>query len=119
LLDEAHAGDEVALRIVEDYALTLSEFASVAARVVGLGAMPFPVTLAGGLFRHPTNALEDAVQRHLSVTTPAGRLVRSHVEPVVGVVIEALGIAGATVDQALIARVSSAFPLKAQSSAYL
>jgi N-acetylglucosamine kinase-like BadF-type ATPase len=117
LLDEAHAGDEIALRIVEDYAVTLSEFASVAARMVGLGEAPFPVTLAGGLFRHPTNALEIAVRRRLSATTPAGWLVRSQVEPVAGVVVEALGVAGAKVDQALIGRISSAFPLKTQSSA--
>jgi N-acetylglucosamine kinase-like BadF-type ATPase len=117
LLDEAHAGDAVALRIVEEYAITLSEFAAVAAREVGLGATPFPVTLAGGLFRHPTNALEDGVRRHLSSASPAGQVVRGHVEPVVGVVIEALGAAGASVDQALIERVSAAFPLKTQSSA--
>jgi N-acetylglucosamine kinase-like BadF-type ATPase len=102
LLDEAHAGDEVALRVVQEHGAALGNIALVAARNVGLETSPFPLALAGGVFRHPTLVLQNAIVTRVREHAPDVRPVRIAADPVIGVLIQALTIAGLFVDQALI-----------------
>jgi N-acetylglucosamine kinase-like BadF-type ATPase len=110
LLDEAHAGDGVARRVVEEHGAGLGNIAASAARMVGLEATPFHLVLAGGVFRHPTTVLEDAIVARVRATSPDVRPLRSRFEPIVGVVVQALTIAGVEVDQALLNRLMATLP---------
>lgn len=110
LLDEADAGDATALRIVRDYGEALGDMALVAARQVGLAGSAFPLVLAGGMFRHPTTVLEDIISARVHTTEPAAHAMRSPVEPIAGVVIEALAAAGVPIDQPLLDRVAADIP---------
>ena len=110
LLDEAHAGDAVALRVVREHGAALGDIALAAARKVGLEGTPFSLVLAGGIFRHPTAVLEDAIVARVRTTSPEIRLIRSRAEPIVGVLVQALGAAGFAVDRDLLDRIVSAVP---------
>lgn len=107
LLDEADAGDAVALRIVQEHGAGLGGIAQVAMRKVGIERDAVPLVLAGGVFRHPTTVLEDAIVASVRQSAPDVRPVRSPAEPVIGVMLEALSAAGVTVDQPLLDRVLS------------
>ncbi|MEA3054711.1 MAG: hypothetical protein QOD30_143 [Actinomycetota bacterium] len=90
LLDVADEGDAVASEIVATAGRWLGEEARVSAARVGLAVAGTPVVLSGGVFRHPTMALEDAVMRQLD----GGVAVRTSVPPIVGVVQLALDRVG-------------------------
>ena len=90
LLDAAEAGDAVALEIVRKAAITLGEYACVAARKVGLGDTPFPLVLAGGVLRHPSSALKDAIGSFVRKTLSQAKPKLSPFEPVVGALLLAL-----------------------------
>ncbi len=100
LLDEAHAGDAVALAVVREHAALVAEIALAAARQVGLENTSYSVVLAGGMLRHHSTVLEDAIVEHMRLTSPLIRPLRSPAEPIVGVLVEALRAAGVTVDRA-------------------
>ena len=110
LLDEAHAGDDVALRVVREHGAALGNIALAAARKVGLEGTPFPLVLAGGVFRHPTMVLQDAIVARVRTTSPDIRPTRSPAEPVVGVLIQALAVAGTHIDPTLIERLVTSIP---------
>jgi N-acetylglucosamine kinase-like BadF-type ATPase len=117
LLDEAQAGDPLALRVVQEHGGALGDIALAAARQVGLEGTAFPLVLTGGVFRHPTTVLEDAIVARVRVTSPAVRPVRSRAEPVIGVLMQALLAAGAPADQALLNRLLLGMPVDALSPA--
>jgi N-acetylglucosamine kinase-like BadF-type ATPase len=100
LLDEAEAGDGVALRIVREHGETLGDIALAAARRVEIERTPFHLVLAGGVFRHPTTTLEEAIVARVRLTAPDVHPVRTTQEPITGVLIQALTLAGAVVDPA-------------------
>jgi N-acetylglucosamine kinase-like BadF-type ATPase len=100
LLDEADAGDVVALRIVREHGKTLGDIALAAARRVEIERTPFHLVLAGGIFRHPTTTLEDAIVARVRLTTPDIHPARTTQEPITGVLIQALKLAGTVVDPA-------------------
>lgn len=110
LLDEAERGDEVALRVVRDHGATLGNIAMAAARQVGLDGASFPLVLAGGVFRHSSSVLADAIVARVRITSPDAWLVRPLVEPVAGVVVQALALAGVIADERLRDRVISTLP---------
>lgn len=110
LFDEADAGDALALRVVWEHGVSLGNIATAAARQVGLEGTAFPLVLAGGVFRHPSTTLEDAIVARVRETSPEVRPVRSSSEPVVGVLLHALAVAGVTVDQALLDRLMPSLP---------
>jgi N-acetylglucosamine kinase-like BadF-type ATPase len=97
LLDEAVAGDEVAREIVEHQAGELADFARVGAKKVGLDA-GFPLVLLGGVFRHPSRLLGDAILARL----PEGKPVASSFEPAVGALLLAIDAIGASADPELL-----------------
>jgi N-acetylglucosamine kinase-like BadF-type ATPase len=110
LLDEAEAGDGVALNIVQGHGQALGRIAQVAARRVGIEGMAFPLVLAGGVLRHPSSLLPDAITEQLRTTSPEVQPVRSRFEPVIGVLFSALEEAGVTIDDTIIERVTSTIP---------
>lgn len=79
LLDAADQGDSVALRVLGEVADAMVEMALVSARLAGL-EMPFPIVLAGGLFRHPSDLLERAIAER----SPGHEIVMARFEPAVG-----------------------------------
>jgi N-acetylglucosamine kinase-like BadF-type ATPase len=98
LLDEAEAGDEMALRVVREHGEALGDIALAAARRVEIEHTPFHLVLAGGVFRHPTTTLEDAIVARVRLATPGVHPVRTTQEPIIGVLIQALTLAGTAVD---------------------
>ncbi|GHO91966.1 N-acetylglucosamine kinase [Reticulibacter mediterranei] len=110
LLDEAKVGDGVALNIVQGHGRALGRIAQVAARRVGIEGTAFPLVLAGGVLRHPSSLLPDAITEQLRTTSPEVQPVRSRFEPVIGVLFSALEEAGVTINDTVIERVTSTIP---------
>lgn len=102
VLDEAAADDPVARRIVEEQGAQLGDLGRVAAEKVGL-AGPFPLVLAGGVLRHPSPLLRNAILARV----PSGRPVTSAFEPVVGALLLAFDETGASPDPE---RLRASFP---------
>ncbi len=101
LLDEAEAGDEVALAVVAEHGALLGDIALAAARKVGIARLPYPLVLSGGVFRHPTAALEQAIVGRVSQSSPEVQPQRSEYEPIVGVLLQALATSGVEIDEPL------------------
>lgn len=112
LLDEAEAGDAAARRIVQKHGWALGEYALAAARHVGIEGTPFTLVLAGGVLRHPSPLLADAIIASVRTTSPDVRPTRFRFEPVIGVLFTALETAGVVVDDALIERLIPTLPLQ-------
>ncbi len=110
LLDEAQAGDSVALRIVQEHGWVLGKYALVAARWVGIEGTAFPLVLAGGVFRHPSSLLIEAIIESVRTTSPAVRPMRYRFEPIIGVLFSALEIAQVTIDDVLLQKLTSTIP---------
>jgi len=110
LLDEAHAGDLVAQRVVQEHGAALGDIAIVAARRVGIEELAYPLVLAGGVFRHPTTLLQESIVERVAGVSPAVRLIRSPHEPIVGVLLEALLAAGVEIDEALQSHLLASIP---------
>ena len=92
VLDEADAGDVVARSIVARQGRLLGDQARACADRVGLLGRSFPVVLAGGVLRHPSRLLADAIMARV----PGGEAVRGADEPVVGALLFAFDRAGIT-----------------------
>ncbi len=86
LLDEADAGDAVALDLVKTAGRTLGRQARVCATRVGLPVAGTIVVMGGGVFQHPTPLLEANVMAELNGAIP----VRMTCPPVVGSMMAAL-----------------------------
>src|SRR2546421_2550691 len=102
LLDEAQAGDEITTRIVLWHGNMLGKYALAAARKVGIEGTAFTLVLAGGVFRHPSQLLPDAIIDCVRTTSPLVRPTRCRFEPIVGVLFTALDAARLAIDDALV-----------------
>ena len=92
LLDCAAEGDELAIERVGWVARENAAYLRAGARACGLGE-PTPVTLAGGVMRHASSLLIDA----LATALPGCELRRARREPALGALIAALDEGGAGV----------------------
>ena len=110
LLSEADEGDAVARGIVTAHARALGDTALAAARQVGIEAQPFSLVLTGGVFRHPSALLTDALVARVQEDTPTVRILRSQLEPVFGALIIALQAVGVATDEAVLANLKSSSP---------
>jgi N-acetylglucosamine kinase-like BadF-type ATPase len=110
LLDEAAAGDPVARAIVIEHGTALGDYALVAARKVGLDCEPFHLVLSGGVLRHPTHLLRDALIARVAASVPGVRPLSSRFEPAAGAVLLALDAAGRAADPALLDRLAASLP---------
>jgi N-acetylglucosamine kinase-like BadF-type ATPase len=110
LLDAAEAGDSAARRIVREHGWGLGNYAQVAARRVDIEGTPFRLVLAGGVLRHPSSLLADAIIERVRTTSPDVRPIRSPFEPIIGVLFTALETAGVTIDDDLLERLIPTIP---------
>jgi N-acetylglucosamine kinase-like BadF-type ATPase len=110
LLDVADRGDAPARQIVREHGAALGEYALVAARQVGIANEPFTLVLAGGVLRHPSPLLAEALVSRVRAAAPQVRVVRSQLEPVIGALLLALEAAGATIGDGVKARLEATMP---------
>lgn len=110
LLDEAERGDKTAHRIVWEHGWELGGYAITAARRVGIEHTPFHLVLAGGVLRHHSTLLADAIIARVRETSPDIQVVSSPYEPIIGVLFSALEIAGVTIDEAVHAKINASHP---------
>lgn len=113
IFDEAEVGDQLARRILQAHGRNMAEYAIVAARKVGLGETPFPLILAGSVFRHPSPILADTLIAGVRATLPTVQPRRTDFEPVIGTLFSALELASVTLDASLLARVVDTIPDRA------
>jgi N-acetylglucosamine kinase-like BadF-type ATPase len=97
LLDAAEAGDSIALRAVREVAEQIADMLRAGAKLAGLSG-PSPVVLAGGLFRHRSDALVRALEREL----PGSAFVEARFEPAAGALLLAFDEAGIEPDLGLL-----------------
>ncbi len=88
----------------------LGKYALAAARKVGIEGTAFTLVLAGGVFRHPSQLLADAIVECVRTTCPAVRPTRCRFEPIIGVLFTALEAAKVAVDDALLERMIPTIP---------
>lgn len=110
LLDEAHAGDPAARQIVEEHGRALGNYALAAARLVGIEGTAFTLVLAGGVLRHPSPLLSDAIIARVRTTSPEVRSTRYPFEPIIGVLFTALEAAEVVIDEALLGKLIPTMP---------
>jgi len=110
LLDAAQAGDNAATHIVQEHGAMLGKYALAAARKVGIEGTAFTLVLAGGVFRHPSQLLANAIIETVRTTSPAVRPTRCRFEPIIGVLFTALEAARVAVDDALLERLMPTIP---------
>ena len=66
--------------------------------------------LAGGVLRHPSPLLTDALIARVQTAAPGAHPVKARFEPAVGALFLALEAAGVVVDDALLARLVPTLP---------
>ena len=110
LLDEANHGDAAAYHIVLSHGAMLGDYANAAARKVGIAGEPFTLVLSGGVLRHPSRLLADALIAQVRVASPGARPIFSRFEPVTGALFMALEAAGVQIDQTVTDRLSTTLP---------
>lgn len=110
VLDEAHLSDSVARTIVLEHGRAIGNYALAAARLVGLEGTPFRLILSGGLLRHPSSVLTDAIIEQVRTGSPAMHAVRYPYEPIIGVLFAALEAAGVSIDDVVMSNVLSTMP---------
>jgi len=110
LLDEAERGDATARRVILEHGHALGDYALAAARRVGIEAMPFTLVLAGGVLRHPSRLLADALVARVRASSPGVRAVNSRFEPAVGALLLALEAVGARSDESLLDHLAATLP---------
>jgi len=110
LLDEAQAGDVVARQIVREHGWILGQYALAAARRVGIERTAFTLVLAGGVLRHSSTLLADAIIESVRTTSPAVRPTRCRFEPIIGVLFSALEAATVAIDDDLLGKLIPTIP---------
>lgn len=110
LLDNAQDGDPAARRIVLDHGAALGDYANAAARQVGIAGTDFNLVLAGGVLRHPSSLLSDAIIERVRLVSPQVRPALSRFEPAVGALFLALEAAGVPISEALLAKLAPTLP---------
>jgi N-acetylglucosamine kinase-like BadF-type ATPase len=110
LLDTADAGDPTARGIVTQHGASLGDYALTAARQVGLLEQPFRLVLAGGVLRHPSPLLREALVERVRSSAPQALPVRSALEPAAGALMLALEAAGVPATAALDERLAAGLP---------
>lgn len=110
LLDTADEGDPAAQRLIREAAALLGDYALVAVRKVGLAGTPFPLVLAGGVVRHPSHLLPEALLRRVQSAEPGAYATASKLEPVGGALILALETLGTPANEAVLDRMAASMP---------
>jgi N-acetylglucosamine kinase-like BadF-type ATPase len=110
LFEAADAGDDTARRIIMSHGKALGDYAIVAARKVGLLETAFTLVLTGGVLRHPSPFLRDALVSRVCEVAPNVRPLQSRFEPAAGAVLLALDLAHINTVTALLERLETTLP---------
>ncbi|HEY9792566.1 MAG TPA: 6-phosphogluconolactonase [Candidatus Obscuribacterales bacterium] len=110
VLDCAAEGDAAACRIVFKQAEDLAQVALSMARQVDIDRKEFPLVLTGGIFKHRSRLLPDAIAANVRAHAPKVQVLRSDLEPVAGAVMLAIELAGIRCDTRLRARLRNSMP---------
>lgn len=110
LLNVADDGDAVARNIVLQHGRGLGDYALVAARKTGQMDAPFYLVLAGGVMRHPSPLLRNAIIERVHEDAPLVKPIRSELEPAFGAVMLALEAAKIDVNEAIRERLRDTAP---------
>ena len=110
LFDAADAGDAAARRIVISHGKSLGDYVIVAARKVGLLETSFTLVLTGGVLRHPSPLLREAMIERVREAAPGVCPIQSRFEPAVGAVLLALDFGHIETDSALLERLETTLP---------
>ncbi|HET9224166.1 MAG TPA: BadF/BadG/BcrA/BcrD ATPase family protein [Roseiflexaceae bacterium] len=110
LLGEADGGDATARRIVQEHGAALGDYTLAAARRVGIERTPFTLVLAGGVLRHPTPLLREALIARIRSVAPDVQPSISRFEPAVGALLLALEAAHIAIDEPLRAHLAATLP---------
>jgi N-acetylglucosamine kinase-like BadF-type ATPase len=110
LLDEAARGDDVAREIITRAAARNADAALAAASAVGLRHEPFRLVLNGGVLRHPSGLLSDAICWRIEAVAPDVTTISDPPEPVVGAVLMALDLTDRCNGPEIVARLVATLP---------
>ena len=110
LLDEAASGDGAAQRIALEHGRLLGDYAIIAARKVGLLDSAFALVTAGGVMRHGSRLMADALRSRVLEVAPSAELIHCPLEPVAGAVFLALEAAGITVTHTMREHLTASLP---------
>jgi N-acetylglucosamine kinase-like BadF-type ATPase len=110
LLEEAHAGDAAARRVVETHASRIADYALVATRQVGLHGRPFRLVLAGGVLQHASPLLGEAIAGRVRAVESDAQPVWADAHPAVGALLLAFDRVGVTVTDSITARLAATLP---------
>jgi len=110
LLDEAEGGDPVSIGLVRAHGEALGDYAAAAVLKVGLESCTYPLVLTGGVLRHPSPLLADALIERVQQDSPGAQPVRSRFEPAVGALLIALDRVGVPLDAEVLEAVASTAP---------
>ncbi len=110
LLDTAVEGDPTALRIVLEHGRSIGDYALAAARKVEIDQEPFYLVLAGGVIRHPSKLVAQAIIDRVLESDPDVRPVFSRFEPAVGALLLALEQAGVLINPLVIEAITCSLP---------
>lgn len=110
LFDAADADDVAARQILLSHGKALGDYAVVAARNVGLLDEPFTLVLTGGVLRHPSRWLRDALVERVCEAGPKVHAIPSRFEPVAGAVLLALDLLHIDINAGLLKQLEKTLP---------
>jgi N-acetylglucosamine kinase-like BadF-type ATPase len=110
LFDTAHNGDPTAHIIVRKHGEALGDYVLAAARRVGIEKLPFTLVLAGGVLRHSSRLMPEALIARVQAGAPGANPVYSVFEPAVGALLLAFEAAGIIVGEPLLERLTTTLP---------
>jgi N-acetylglucosamine kinase-like BadF-type ATPase len=110
LFDAAEAGDAMARQIIISHGTALGDYAVVAARKVELLETAFSLVLTGGVLRHPSPLLRDALIQRVRTSAPHVRPIQSRFEPAAGAVLLAMDLIHIEANAALLDRLETTLP---------
>ena len=93
-----------------EHSAALGDYAIIAARKVGLLDSPFALVTAGGVMRHGSRLMADALLARVRAVAPQAELIHCPLEPVAGAVFLALEAAGAVVTKETRANLTASLP---------
>jgi N-acetylglucosamine kinase-like BadF-type ATPase len=110
VLDAAEEGDATARQIVQAEGTMLGDYALAAARKVGIATTPFPLVLAGSVFRHESEIMTTAMVERINSQCPGITVLRSELEPSAGALVIAREATGGKVDRKIRAKLKLTSP---------
>lgn len=110
LFDVAAAGDEIAREIVVAHGAALGDHAVLAAHKVGIAHERFNLVLTGGVLRHSSPLLQEAIAIQVRKSARGVHVIQSAFEPAVGALMIALEASAITIDAAVRAQLQRTLP---------